>query len=67
MIFENFVQDCNKPKPTEMGEGYSEIIPGWVIKPNLGSSVLDGWHSQYPKAFVKIHLGDGGHPHVKKP
>ena len=50
-----------------MGEGFVEIILGWVTRPNLGSSVLDGWHSQYPKAFAEIHLGDGGLPLVKKP
>ena len=54
-FFEKCVQDCNKPKLTEMGEGFVEIIPGWVTRPNLGSSVLDGRHSQYPKAFTKIH------------
>ena len=50
-----------------MGEGFVEIIPGWVTRPNLGSSVSDGWHSQYPKVFVKIHLGDEGLLLVKKP
>ena len=38
-----------------------------VTRPNLESSVSDGWHSQYPKAFAKIHLGDGGLSLVKKP
>ena len=54
-FFKKCVQDFNKPKLTEMGEGFVEIILGWVTRPNLGSSVLDGWHSQYPKAFAKIH------------
>ena len=31
-----------------------------MTRPNLASSVSDGWNSQYPEAFAKIHLGDEG-------
>ncbi|KAK7860760.1 hypothetical protein CFP56_033171 [Quercus suber] len=31
-----------------------------MTRPNLGSSVFDEWHSQYSKAFAKIHLGMKG-------
>ena len=29
-----------------------------VASPNLGSSVSNGWHSQYPKALGYIHSRD---------
>ena len=67
IFFEKCVQDCNKPKPTEMGEGFVEIMLGWMTRSNLGSNVFDGWHSKYPEAFAKIHLGDEGLHLAKRP
>ena len=45
ILFEKCVHDCNKPKLTMMGEGFVEIMLGWVTRSNLGSSVSDGWLS----------------------
>ena len=37
-----------------------------MTRPNLGSSVVDGWHSQYPKSFRKDPLRGWRSPPCKE-